>query len=200
MKRIIIASNNKGKIKEIKAIIGEQDIEILTLEDIGFTRKITEDGHSIKENAIKKGLCVMKTVGELTLADDSGLEVDAINGQPGVFSARFSGQGATDERNNRKLLALLNNIPMEKRGAQFRCVMALIYPNGKIYTAEGICRGRISDRPIGDKGFGYDPIFIPDGYDETFAQLGDHIKNQISHRAIALDKMKNIMISEGLID
>jgi XTP/dITP diphosphohydrolase len=117
MKRIIIASNNKGKIKEIKAIIGEQDIEILTLEDIGFTRKITEDGHSIKENAIKKGLCVMKTVGELTLADDSGLEVDAINGQPGVFSARFSGQGATDERNNRKLLALLNNIPMEKRGA-----------------------------------------------------------------------------------
>jgi XTP/dITP diphosphohydrolase len=199
MKKIIIASNNKGKIKEIRAIIGEQDIELLDLKDIGFTDEITEDGYSIKENAVKKGLSVMKAVGELTIADDSGLEVDAIDGQPGVLSARFSGEGATDESNNRKLLELLSNIPMEKRGAQFRCVMALIYPNGRILTAEGICRGRIAYKPIGDKGFGYDPIFIPNGYDKTFSQLGSHVKNQISHRAIALDKMKGIMIREGLI-
>ena len=199
MKKIIIASNNKGKIREIRAIIGEQDIELLDLKDIGFTDEITEDGYSIKENAVKKGLSVMKAVGELTIADDSGLEVDAIDGQPGVLSARFSGEGATDESNNRKLLELLSNIPMEKRGAQFRCVMALIYPNGRILTAEGICRGRIAYKPIGDKGFGYDPIFIPNGYDKTFSQLGSHVKNQISHRAIALDKMKGIMIREGLI-
>ncbi|MGI5850940.1 MAG: RdgB/HAM1 family non-canonical purine NTP pyrophosphatase [Caldicoprobacterales bacterium] len=199
MKKIIIASNNKGKIKEIRAIIGEQDIELLDLKDIGFTDEITEDGYSIKENAVKKGLSVMKAVGELTIADDSGLEVDAIDGQPGVLSARFSGEGATDESNNRKLLELLSNIPMEKRGAQFRCVMALIYPNGRILTAEGICRGRIAYKPIGDKGFGYDPIFIPNGYDKTFSQLGSHVKNQISHRAIALYKMKGIMIREGLI-
>ena len=199
MKKIIIASNNKGKIREIRAIIGEQDIELLDLKDIGFTDEITEDGYSIKENAVKKGLSVMKAVGELTIADDSGLEVDAIDGQPGVLSARFSGEGATDESNNRKLLELLSNIPMEKRGAQFRCVMALIYPNGKILTAEGICRGRIAYKPIGDKGFGYDPIFIPNGYDKTFSQLGSHVKNQISHRAIALYKMKGIMIREGLI-
>jgi len=199
MKKIIIASNNKGKIKEIRAIIGEQDIELLDLKDIGFTDEITEDGYSIKENAVKKGLSVMKAVGELTIADDSGLEVDAIDGQPGVLSARFSGEGATDESNNRKLLEHLSNIPMEKRGAQFRCVMALIYPNGRILTAEGICRGRIAYKPIGDKGFGYDPIFIPNGYDKTFSQLGSHVKNQISHRAIALYKMKGIMIREGLI-
>ncbi|NLJ67032.1 MAG: RdgB/HAM1 family non-canonical purine NTP pyrophosphatase [Clostridiales bacterium] len=199
MKKIIIASNNKGKIREIRAIIGEQDIELLDLKDIGFTDEITEDGYSIKENAVKKGLSVMKAVGELTIADDSGLEVDAIDGQPGVLSARFSGEGATDESNNRKLLELLSNIPMEKRGAQFRCVMALIYPNGRILTAEGICRGRIAYKPIGDKGFGYDPIFIPNGYDKTFSQLGSHVKNQISHRAIALYKMKGIMIREGLI-
>ena len=199
MKKIIIASNNKAKIREIRAIIGEQDIELLDLKDIGFTDEITEDGYSIKENAVKKGLSVMKAVGELTIADDSGLEVDAIDGQPGVLSARFSGEGATDESNNRKLLELLSNIPMEKRGAQFRCVMALIYPNRKILTAEGICRGRIAYKPIGDKGFGYDPIFIPNGYDKTFSQLGSHVKNQISHRAIALDKMKGIMIREGLI-
>ena len=199
MKKIIIASNNKAKIREIRAIIGEQDIELLDLKDIGFTDEITEDGYSIKENAVKKGLSVMKAVGELTIADDSGLEVDAIDGQPGVLSARFSGEGATDESNNRKLLELLSNIPMEKRGAQFRCVMALIYPNGRILTAEGICRGRIAYKPIGDKGFGYDPIFIPNGYDKTFSQLGSHVKNQISHRAIALYKMKGIMIREGLI-
>ena len=199
MKKIIIASNNKGKIREIRAIIGEQAIELLDLKDIGFTDEITEDGYSIKENAVKKGLSVMKAVGELTIADDSGLEVDAIDGQPGVLSARFSGEGATDESNNRKLLELLSNIPMEKRGAQFRCVMALIYPNGRILTAEGICRGRIAYKPIGDKGFGYDPIFIPNGYDKTFSQLGSHVKNQISHRAIALYKMKGIMIREGLI-
>lgn len=199
MKRLIIASNNTGKIKEISEIIGSRGFELLSLKDIGFTGEIMEGCHSFKENAIKKALCVMGFAEELTLADDSGLEVDALGGQPGVLSARFSGQHATDESNNKKLLRLLSNIPEGERNAQFRCVMALVHSNGERDIAEGICRGRIADKPKGDNGFGYDPIFIPDGYDKTFAELGDGVKNAISHRSIALEKLRWIMVGKGLI-
>ena len=134
------------------------------------------------------------------LADDSGLEVDILNGKPGVFSARFSGENATDEENTKKLLEMMKDIPKEHRGAQFRCVLILMLPNGKIYRADGICRGRIADKPYGNNGFGYDPIFIPEGYDKTFGELQKHEKNNISHRFFALQKLKKIMAKEGLLD
>lgn len=200
MKRIVIASNNAGKIKEIKNILGNNKLEFLSLKDVGFYKEILEDQDSFKGNAYKKAECVAKDVNEIVLADDSGLEVDILNGQPGVFSARFAGKNATDEKNNEKLLEMMKDVPEEKRGAQFRCVLVLMLPNGKSFKAEGICRGKIADRPYGNEGFGYDPIFIPEGYNKTFGQMQEDEKNKISHRYLALQKLKEIMIKEGLLD
>lgn len=200
MKRIVIASNNAGKIKEIKNILGNNKLEFLSLKDVGFYKEILEDQDSFEGNAYKKAECVAKDVNEIVLADDSGLEVDILNGQPGVFSARFAGKNATDEKNNEKLLGMMKDVPEEKRGAQFRCVLVLMLPNGKSFKAEGICRGKIADRPYGNEGFGYDPIFIPEGYNKTFGQMQEDEKNKISHRYLALQKLKEIMIKEGLLD
>lgn len=200
MKRIVIASNNVGKIKEIQNILGNNKLEFLSLKDVGFYKEILEDQDSFKGNAYKKAECVAKDVNEIVLADDSGLEVDILNGQPGVFSARFAGKNATDEKNNEKLLEMMKDVPEEKRGAQFRCVLVLMLPNGKSFKAEGICRGKIADRPYGNEGFGYDPIFIPEGYNKTFGQMQEDEKNKISHRYLALQKLKEIMIKEGLLD
>ena len=159
-----------------------------------------EDQDSFEGNAYKKAKSVARVINEIILADDSGLEVDILNGQPGVFSARFSGENATDEKNNEKLLKMMEGVPEEKRGAQFRCVLVLMLPNGKSFKVEGICRGRIADRPYGNEGFGYDPIFIPEGYNITFGQMGKDEKNRISHRFLALKKLKEIMVMEGLLD
>ncbi len=200
MKRIVIASNNEGKIKEIKEILGDKGFEILSMKDAGFSDEILEDKDSFEGNALKKAQSVMEVVKEITLADDSGLEVDILDGQPGVHSARFAGNDATDQRNNEKLLRLMEDTPDHNRGAQFRCVIALVIPDGRNFFAEGICRGKISKMPFGNNGFGYDPIFIPQGFNKTFAELQEHQKNEISHRAIAIKKIKDIMVKEGLFD
>ncbi len=200
MRKIVIASNNAGKIKEIQNILGNNKFEFLSLKEVGFYQDILEDQDSFEGNAYKKAESVARVVNEIVLADDSGLEVDILNGQPGVFSARFSGKNATDEKNNEKLLKMMKDVPEEKRGAQFRCVIVIILPNGKSFKAEGICRGKITDKPNGNKGFGYDPIFIPEGYNKTFGQMEKDEKNRISHRFLALQRLKEIMMGEGLLD
>lgn len=193
MIRIIVATNNQGKMGEIKEIFQNSRYEMVSLKDINFTDNIVEDQDSFKGNALKKALTVMEVTNEIVLGDDSGLEVDELGGSPGILSARFAGERSKDRDNNEKLLELMNNIPLDKRGAQFRCVMALVSPNGEELISEGICRGTISYEPHGKFGFGYDPLFIPEGYDKTFAQLGEKEKNKISHRAIALKNMKNMI-------
>ena len=168
----------------------ELDIEILPLDAFPEIGKIVEDGKSFFENAMKKAKTVSEKTGLLAIADDSGLEVDALGGRPGIYSARFAGENATDKENNERLLMEMKDIPLEKRGAQFRCVMVAYRPDGKWIKTEGICRGTITTEPRGEKGFGYDPVFLPEGHDKTMAELSMEEKNRISHRGKALAALK----------
>jgi len=190
--KLVIASNNKGKVTEIKQILAPFFPHIYSLKDLGMKVEIVEDGQTFEENAIKKARTVMELCGYPVLADDSGLEVDALNGQPGVYSARFAGEHANDDENNRKLLRLLEGIPYEKRKARFRCSTALCFPGRqpKIILSQGSCHGIIGFAPKGSGGFGYDPLFIVPEYGLTFAELSPEIKNQISHRSKALLELK----------
>lgn len=191
---IVIATRNKNKIKEIMALLEGMPINIFSLDDGNWQiPEIQEDGKTFKENAIKKAKTIARLTSKLTLADDSGLMVDALGGQPGVYSARFAGGDATDRENNLKLLQLMKNIPPDRRGAQFVCVIAVASPEGKVDAVEGICRGDIGYLEEGGGGFGYDPIFIPTGYNKTFAELSMSVKNKISHRGRALEKAKLVL-------
>lgn len=191
MKRIIIASQNKHKIEEIEAITKKFGMMIVSRNDAGIPDvEVVEDGETFEENSYKKAHEIMKLSGEMTIADDSGLMVDALDGAPGVYSARFSGEGATDKSNNEKLLALLADTPYEKRTAKFVSVITMIYPDGDKIVARGECPGHIITEERGCGGFGYDPLFVPDGYDMTFAELGSEEKNRISHRARALAELE----------
>jgi XTP/dITP diphosphohydrolase len=151
---------------------------------------IVEDGHTFLENALKKARILSEYTGKIALADDSGLEVDVLGGEPGLYSARYAGEDATDETNNRKLLAKLAEVPPEKRAATFRCVLVLYHPDGTYKSFEGLWRGRIHDKPIGSGGFGYDPVFFLPDRGMTVAQLPDAVKNRISHRGQALYQLK----------
>lgn len=191
MKRIIIASQNKHKIEEIEAITKKFGMMIVSRNDAGIPDvEVVEDGETFEENSYKKAHEIMKLSGEMTIADDSGLMVDALDGAPGVYSARFSGEGATDKSNNEKLLALLADTPHEKRTAKFVSVITMIYPGGDKIVARGECPGHIITEERGEGGFGYDPLFVPDGYELTFAELGAAEKNKISHRARALEELE----------
>ncbi len=190
---LVVASHNKNKIREIKDLVADLSFKVVSIEELGDFPDIEEDGATFKENARKKALETAQHVHQLVLADDSGLEVDALNGAPGVYSARFAGEPTSDERNNQKLLALLEGVEPDKRGAQFRCVMALADPSGRVEYAEGICRGSIGFSPQGENGFGYDPLFLVPEYGKTFAQLGPKLKNKISHRGRAMEQMKKIL-------
>jgi XTP/dITP diphosphohydrolase len=200
MRKLIIASNNEGKCKEIKDILRDLPFCILSLKDIGLHIQVEEDQHTFEGNATKKAFEIMKACGEIALADDSGLEVAALAGKPGVYSAMFAGNGATDEENYSKLLTLMKDIPTEQRKASFCCVIAVAYPDERIIYAKESCDGRIAFSPEGANGFGYDPIFIPDDYNMTFAQLGQEVKNQISHRGKALRKMEQLLKQECIKD
>ena len=185
--KLVLATRNKGKIAEIKEILADfQAIELLSLADFPDLPKIEETGTTFKENAILKAKTIAKLTGYLTLADDSGLTVEYLNGAPGVYSARYAGENATDAENNAKLLKALAGVPWEKRKAAFVCVIALCWPQGECYTCEGRCEGIIALEPKGNYGFGYDPLFYVPAYGKTMAELGPEIKNQISHRAMAL--------------
>ncbi|RMD53339.1 MAG: XTP/dITP diphosphatase [Nitrospirae bacterium] len=191
--KILIATRNKGKLKEFRSLLSDLGIDIVSIDDV-FTDApiVKEDGKTYEENALKKAETLYRFSSLPTVADDSGLEVEALNGAPGVFSARFAGEGLSDEENNRKLLSLLRDYPMEKRKARFKAVIAFVGPGIK-KVFEGELRGHIAFEAAGKDGFGYDPIFIPEGYDKTLAQLGKEIKNSISHRAEALNKLKEFL-------
>ncbi|HAX61547.1 MAG TPA: Non-canonical purine NTP pyrophosphatase [Elusimicrobia bacterium] len=188
--KIVLATQNKDKIREIKKILGEK-FEIVKLKKFP---KIIEDGKTLEENAIKKAKAIFRITGITTLADDSGLEVKALGGRPGVYSARFAGKNCTYLDNNKKLLKLLKNVPYKKRKAKFRTVVAIIFPDGRIKTTEGSVSGYITTEPKGSNGFGYDPIFYYPKLKKTFAQLTTAQKNRISHRAIAFKKAKKMLI------
>ncbi|HDD35649.1 MAG TPA: XTP/dITP diphosphatase [Candidatus Desulfofervidus auxilii] len=191
--KLVLATRNKGKIKEIKALMADIPIEILSLSDFKNIPNIPETGKTFLENALNKAKTVASLTGHFALADDSGLCVDYLNGAPGIHSARFAGDNATDEENNKKLLTLLKDVPWEKRNAAFICVIVLCSPEGKYYSCEGRCEGIIAFEPKGKHGFGYDPIFFLPVYKKTMAQIPLEIKNRISHRAKALKKMKEII-------
>ncbi|MGN1127504.1 MAG: XTP/dITP diphosphatase [Candidatus Flemingiibacterium sp.] len=185
--KLVLASRNRKKIKELETFLSEisSDITVLSLDDIGFHDEIVEDGATFAENSRIKA-SVPAGLGYIGVADDSGLEVDALGGEPGVYSARYSGEGATDEKNNKKLLAALAGVPDEKRTARFRTVVTCIFPDGDEIQAEGVCEGRILESPRGQDGFGYDPLFWYEPLGKTFAELTPDEKNSVSHRGRAM--------------
>ena len=192
--KIVLATRNKGKLHEIRSILSEVgDYEVLSLLDFSDIPKVNEDRFTYAGNAIKKASTIAKLKGIPTLADDSGLEVDALDGDPGVRSARFAGLEASYKDNNRKLLKMLEGIPQDKRTARFQCAMAFVKPSGWIEVTTGTYEGVIISKPRGDNGFGYDPLFYVPHIGKTFAELTSDEKNQISHRRIALEKMKRIL-------
>ncbi len=191
--RLVIASRNEKKKRELLQIIEGLELDIVTLKEYTEAPEVEEDGLTFRENAIKKAREIARFTGCVTLADDSGLEVDVLGGRPGVYSARFAGEPSDDERNNRKLLEMLQGVPAPERTARFRCVIAIAFPGGRIETTEGTCEGQIGFTPGGQGGFGYDPLFIPDGFNQTFAELDPEVKNRISHRGKALQEASRLL-------
>ncbi|MFL0268536.1 XTP/dITP diphosphatase [Candidatus Clostridium radicumherbarum] len=191
MKKLIIASNNAHKVKEIKAILEEFPIEVISLREAGIDIDVVEDGSTFMENALKKASEIFE-IGKdaMVLSDDSGLMVDALNGAPGVFSARFAGEHGNDKKNNEKLLKLLEGKPMEERKAHFVSAIVLILSEDKIIKVQGEVEGFIKEAQSGNSGFGYDPLFYYPKYNKTFGELTEEEKNRISHRARALEKLK----------
>ncbi len=192
MKQLILATNNKHKVEEIKSILSNLNLEVLSLKDIGVEIEVIEDGKTLEKNALKKAKEIFLATNIPSLADDTGLEVFALNGEPGVYSARYSGENATYKGNCEKLLFNLKNISEEKRQAQFRSVIAFVSHDIET-TVEGTCSGKIISDMRGENGFGYDPLFLLDGFTKTFAELSSEEKNKISHRAKALEKMKGVL-------
>lgn len=190
--KIVFATNNKHKLEEIKDILGK-DFEIVSLVEIGCHEDIPETGLTLEENARQKSTYIVEHYNHDCFADDTGLEVDALNGEPGVHSARYAeGTDHDSEANMRKLLSKMSNV--KDRTARFRTVISLII-NGVEHQFEGRVEGRIATEKHGKEGFGYDPIFIPEGYDKSFAELGEEVKNQISHRARAVKKLAEYLSS-----
>lgn len=184
-KKLVVATNNAHKLEEISAILGDE-MELFSLKDINCHADIPETADALEGNARQKALYIYENYGMDCFADDTGLEVDALNGAPGVFSARYAGDGHDSEANMQKLLKELEG--KENRKAQFRTAICLIM-EGKEYLFEGIVKGKIIEEKRGGAGFGYDPIFVPEGHEQTFAELGNDIKNTISHRARAVEKL-----------
>ncbi|MBM4169969.1 MAG: RdgB/HAM1 family non-canonical purine NTP pyrophosphatase [Ignavibacteria bacterium] len=193
--KLLLATNNRHKIKELRVLLQDLDIQIDTLGELDHSLELIEDGWTFEENALKKARTAFAYSRIPTLADDSGLEVFYLNGRPGVFSARYAGSGATDERNNAKLLAEMRGVPPRRRRAQFVATIALV-GEGYEELARGVCEGMLAEAPRGSNGFGYDPIFLPAGYRRTYAELLDEEKNEISHRSRALRLMKEILRSK----
>jgi len=182
--RLLLATRNKHKMQEVSAILRVQGIDLVMTDEFPDLPDVVEDGETFEANAIKKAVTLARVAGMWTLADDSGLEIDALEGAPGVYSARYAGEPVSYEANNRKVLEQMERVT--NRRARFRCVLALSDPVGSVRTVEGRCEGRIIGQPRGRHGFGYDPIFVPDGHARTFAEMDGAEKNRISHRAVAL--------------
>lgn len=187
--KVVLATRNKGKIREIERLFAPLGWEIVSLDDFPQAPEVVEDGETFAANAIKKAVTISQATGLPAVADDSGLEVDALGGRPGVFSARYAGEHASDEENWRKLLVELQDTPMEKRTARFCCVLAYVEPGKEPITARGTCEGVILREPAGTNGFGYDPVFFLPELMCTMAQLEPERKNKISHRAKAMENL-----------
>ena len=196
MKTLLLATRNAGKKIELQEMLNDIGISVINLHDIPPLPEVVEDGNTFRDNAEKKARETAKATGYWCLADDSGLVVDALNGQPGIYSARFAGSEASDEDNNQKLLDLMKDIDEPERTARFVCSMALSTPEGETLVVEDYCEGIILRQPVGEQGFGYDPLFMPQGYNQSMAQLSRQEKNLISHRGKALNRMKPIIISK----
>lgn len=192
---VIAATNNQHKLEEIRDILKDIGYEVLSLKDVGIKVDIEENGTTFRENALIKAREIWRLTGKASIADDSGLEVFALNGEPGVYSARYAGVEGDekDKANNKKLLQNMKDIPDNKRQARFVSTIALIFPDGKEIVTEGYVYGTIGYKEKGENGFGYDPLFIIDGLDKTMAQLTSEEKNKISHRANALEKLKKML-------
>lgn len=190
MIKVIFATQNKGKIKEIREIMQDMDIDIITMEEAGINIQVIEDGKTFEENAIKKAEEIMKISGAIVLADDSGLEIDYFNGKPGVYSARYLGENTPYEEKNAIILDQMKDVSEEKRGARFICVIAAAFPNRETIITKGIMEGIVGYEPIGTGGFGYDPIFYMEEFGTSTANIPAEVKNKISHRGKALKQMK----------
>ena len=188
--QIVLATRNRGKLRELKKMLQTADptIQVLGLDSFPHIGPIEEPGATFVENAVHKASTVCQSTGLPSLADDSGLEVDALEGRPGVYSARFSGPGATDAENNRKLLSAMQEVPRESRTGRFRCVLSACLPGGRHLTVEGIWEGWIAGEPRGTNGFGYDPLFVDQATGRTAAEMPEAEKNAGSHRARALQR------------
>jgi len=199
--RLVIATRNRHKLAEIRAILQMPGLEILDVYVFPNVPEVDEDGDTFEANALKKAVAVARSTGEVALADDSGLEIDALRGAPGVRSARYAGEPVNYDANNRKVLAEMDGLA--NRRARFHCVIAIADPAGRTVTVHGQCAGHIAEEPRGTRGFGYDPIFIPLGYKRTFAELESEEKNRISHRAGALRAARKVLeriTAHGAVD
>ena len=199
-RRLVLATHNKDKQKEFSELLTELGIEVLTLDSFPQIGEIVEDGETLNENALKKAREVFRQTGLPSLADDTGLEVFYLNGAPGVYSARYAGEGVSYAQNVAKLLQEMLGVPERRRQAQFRCVLSLVGWKSEPIFAEGTCPGTITEEPTGTNGFGYDPVFLPSGFDRTFAELTSVEKNSISHRGLAARALKKILQEERLKD
>jgi len=191
--KLLVATNNRGKLREYSELLKGLPLELTTLKEQGITEEVEESGSSLKQNAIHKATSYAKLSGLTTMADDSGLEVDALGGEPGPLSRRYAGDNVSDKERNDYLLAKLSDIPWEKRTARFRAVIAIVTPDGKVKTTEGVCEGIVALDFKGEGGFGYDPIFYLPELDKHMAELSLAEKNRISHRAKAAQKARRIL-------
>lgn len=191
---IVAATKNRHKIQEIEAITQEFGMSIISRDEAGVPDiEINEDGETFEENSYKKAFEIMKLCNNITIADDSGLEVDCLDGAPGVYSARFAGKDGDDDANNRKLMELIKDVPYEQRTGRFVSVITMVFPDGETISARGEVEGHLLTEKRGTSGFGYDPLFVPEGYDRTFGELGPEIKNSISHRSRALARLRELL-------
>lgn len=193
MERLIFATGNADKMKEIRMILADSGYEILSMKEAGIDVDIVEDGSTFEENAIIKAKAISQIAGCVVLADDSGLEVDAMGGAPGIYSARFEGVDTPYSVKNKIIMDRLEGLPEEERTARFVCAIAAAWPDGRVITKRGTIEGRIAHEPAGENGFGYDPIFFVPEYGKTTAQLDPEEKNRISHRGKALRMIKEVL-------
>ena len=192
--KLLLATNNTGKVKEFRNLLAGIPFELVTPKEIGIVMDVDETGATYRENARLKACALATQSGLLTLADDSGIEIDALNGAPGVMSARYAGENASDAERVNFLLSKLKDVPQEKRTARFYCVIAIAHPDGKVEYCDGECKGTIAFEPSGASGFGYDPVFYLPEFGKAMAELTAEIKNQISHRARAAQKAKLLLL------
>lgn len=196
-KTIIFATGNEGKLKEIRMVLADLDVTVLSMKEAGVYTEIIEDGATFEENAVIKARTIMHETGKLTLADDSGLEIDALNKEPGIYSARYLGENTSYHIKNQTLIERLADVPEEKRTARFVCAVAAAFPDGTVETVRAVMEGRIGYEEKGSNGFGYDPIFYLPDYGCTSAELPLTEKNKISHRGKALRMIKEKLVDKG---